>query len=1228
MAFSYASYAGNGSNKNFSVPFPYLLKAHVKVYTGFNILDGTYTSLLVEGTDYTWTSGTQVQTTVAPANGVTLTVLRDTPDSSQLVPWTDGSNLVSNDLNTADLQNLYVVQEQQDRNDAGITQSIAAQTAANAATTAANTATSTANTALSTSNTALTNANAAVSTANTASTNASAAVSTANTAASNASAAVSTANAASSTANTASTNASNAVTTANAAAATAATALSTANTAATNASAAVSTANTASSNASAAVTTANTASTNASNAVSTANTASTNASAAVTTANTASTNASNAVTTANAADNKANQAIAAVSNSINYQLKANVAAIPASPANDTYIEVQDSTGLESFTPLAGMPAGFVGDSGLSVRLRYTTAGTTWNWLNYYANNSDSRYLKLTGGTLTGQIKADDSTSAATPGYAFDGDPNTGIGRPGADELALITGGTARLTIDSSGSVAVAGALTKGGNNVVTVGDTGTVTSTMVADGTLINADINASAGIAGTKISPDFGSQTVTTTGIFSAAAGAAATPSIAFTGDTNTGIYSPGADQVAVTTAGAQQLLVDSFGVNTSGGGVFRGSVSSYAVNGGVINFSAPDAQIRACRSGGNYAGMRFFTQGANSSGAQAERMAITTEGLVGIGTASPSDTNNFGNALDVNGTTGSALYVRTNGSTTNFGIIGHYGTDFYINNNSNGPTRFFTNTAERLRLTSTGTLNFVGAGTAGSTQAVSFNGSAPVNSLVIDSSGRLGLGTSSPSNTLHVVDSSSQFVGTVRLGGGSGSSGYYATIQQDALTTGKLAINAVAAAGSVHGIQLQVDGTSALAIDASRRVGIGTTSPSYALDINGSQGVGLQIFENSSGNNRRLRITQESSGVTYDATYSLNGNAHRWLIGGGEAARITANGQFLVGTSSSISNVYVGGVAYQSPLQVIGNAAGYGNGLTQLNYSAAGYPSTLSLGSSKNATVGVNGAVASGDDLAILNFVGNDGTNFRTGAYMIASCDGTVATGDVPTRLTFWTKQAGVAALAERVRITSAGYFKATATGSYYAGTGLNHEFISSASTNTVIFQNTGANPYGPWIFHNTDSNNTSNYFLYCQGGSTLRAQIYANGGIANYQSNNVNLCDEREKKNIINLDSTWDCLKHWELKKFHYNEDADTDNLRYGVIAQQVADYCPEVISEWVKQKAEPAKLDDEGNEIEPAKAEVVRMAVKEQQMMWMAIKALQEAQVRIETLEAEVAALKGA
>jgi hypothetical protein len=41
----------------------------------------------------------------------------------------------------------------------------------------------------------------------------------------------------------------------------------------------------------------------------------------------------------------------------------------------------------------------------------------------------------------------------------------------------------------------------------------TVASANIVDGTIVNADVNASAAIAGTKISPDFGSQTITTTG-------------------------------------------------------------------------------------------------------------------------------------------------------------------------------------------------------------------------------------------------------------------------------------------------------------------------------------------------------------------------------------------------------------------------------------------------------------------------------------------------------------------------------------------------------------------------------------------------------------------------------------------------------------------------------------------------------------------------------------------
>lgn len=43
--------------------------------------------------------------------------------------------------------------------------------------------------------------------------------------------------------------------------------------------------------------------------------------------------------------------------------------------------------------------------------------------------------------------------------------------------------------------------------------------------------------------------------------AGTASTPGITFSGDSNTGIYSPGADKVAITTSGTERLIVDDTG-------------------------------------------------------------------------------------------------------------------------------------------------------------------------------------------------------------------------------------------------------------------------------------------------------------------------------------------------------------------------------------------------------------------------------------------------------------------------------------------------------------------------------------------------------------------------------------------------------------------------------------------------------------------------------------------
>ena len=149
-------------------------------------------------------------------------------------------------------------------------------------------------------------------------------------------------------------------------------------------------------------------------AISTANTANSTANTAISTANNAASDAAAAVVTANAAealaitaDNNATAAINAVAGVVQYVPVPNVAAIPIAPNNGDAVEVVDSTGIESFSPLAFKPPTFVGDSGLGVRIQYTLAGSTWNWLGYYANDSETRYVKTFN--LASQAEAEAGT---------------------------------------------------------------------------------------------------------------------------------------------------------------------------------------------------------------------------------------------------------------------------------------------------------------------------------------------------------------------------------------------------------------------------------------------------------------------------------------------------------------------------------------------------------------------------------------------------------------------------------------------------------------------------------------------------------------------------------------------------------------------------------------------------------------------------------------------------
>ena len=122
MASTYATdiYPGNGSETEFDLTFEFISRDHVGVAVIANS-DGAETVLTVietgepVGNEYRWENDTRIKVGTAPTADQKIRIRRDTPENQQLVPWSDGSYLLSEDLNTSDLQWLYGLQELEDK---------------------------------------------------------------------------------------------------------------------------------------------------------------------------------------------------------------------------------------------------------------------------------------------------------------------------------------------------------------------------------------------------------------------------------------------------------------------------------------------------------------------------------------------------------------------------------------------------------------------------------------------------------------------------------------------------------------------------------------------------------------------------------------------------------------------------------------------------------------------------------------------------------------------------------------------------------------------------------------------------------------------------------------------------------------------------------------------------------------------------------------------------------
>jgi hypothetical protein len=108
MAYSVASYTGDGSNTQFAVPFPLLSRDHLRVFVGG-----------VEAA-FVWITDGSISVISTPALGETVELRRDSNRSSPLVDFQDGSVLTEADLELANQQAIYIAQEAFDAADESV----------------------------------------------------------------------------------------------------------------------------------------------------------------------------------------------------------------------------------------------------------------------------------------------------------------------------------------------------------------------------------------------------------------------------------------------------------------------------------------------------------------------------------------------------------------------------------------------------------------------------------------------------------------------------------------------------------------------------------------------------------------------------------------------------------------------------------------------------------------------------------------------------------------------------------------------------------------------------------------------------------------------------------------------------------------------------------------------------------------------------------------------------
>ena len=202
------------------------------------------------------------------------------------------------------------------------------------------------------------------------------------------------------------------------------------------------------------------------------------------------------------------------------------------------------------------------------------------------------------------------------------------------------------------------------------------------------------------------------------------------------------------------------------------------------------------------------------------------------------------------------------------------------------------------------------------------------------------------------------------------------------------------------------------------------------------------------------------------------------------------------------------------------------------------------------------------------------------------------------------------------ERFRITSDGFTKATNTGTVHGTTSFHESLSTNNNQHCHVFSHHGSTQLeqlGILVRTLNDPGGTQT-LIKCDTGSTVRFVVRKNGVVANQSGSFSQISDVKLKENIVDANSQWNDIKAVKVRNYNFKKEPNIKML--GVVAQEIETVSAGLVTD--VPDLDPNTNEDLGT---------VTKEVKQSILYMKALKALQEAMARIETLEAKVATLEG-